>query len=139
MDENDPIEPTDLEDSIHSTDPINSIESTGLTSTPPMIDGAHLVQMPLPAPDSLTKLKKKSTLYPSPSSNSNASAFLKLVTADIEKMKFFHKSKSNLDRDERAALDALARVHDIVIKPFDKGGNVVVMGNTQYIEMCQNL
>lgn len=54
-------------------------------------------------------------------------------------MKNFPKSHSNFDREERAALDALARDHYIVIKPSDKGDNVVVMDNVQYIEMCMNI
>ncbi|XP_073460898.1 uncharacterized protein [Aquarana catesbeiana] len=84
-------------------------------------------------------LKNKSTLYPSPSSNPNAAAFLKLVSTDINRMKNFPHPYSNFSRDERLALEALSRNHDVVIKPSDKGGNVVVMDSAQYTEMCMDI
>lgn len=54
------------------------------------------------------------------------------------KMHNFSKPWTNLDCAEWAALDALARERDIVIKPSNKGCNVVVMDNAQYVEMCMN-
>lgn len=139
LDENDLTESSDSEDPSYLMDSDHLPESVDYISTSSITDEVSITPTIVPAPDSLTKFKKKSTLYPSPSSNPNTSAFLKLVTADIENMKFFHRSKSNFDRDEREALDTLAHDHGIFIKPSDKGSNVVVMDNTQYIEMCQNL
>lgn len=62
-----------------------------------------------------------------------------MVSADIQKLEDHSKSCSNLSIDEKKALDALDPNHDIVIKPFDKGGNVVVMDSAQYTRMCTRL
>lgn len=47
--------------------------------------------------------------------------------------------ESNLFRAQQETLANITRNDEIIIKPSDKGGNVVVMDKTQYIEMCNKI
>ncbi|CAH2222023.1 Hypothetical predicted protein, partial [Pelobates cultripes] len=42
----------------------------------------------------------------------------------------------HLNEPERRALKELTTAADLIIKPSDKGGNVVLMDKEQYLEMC---
>lgn len=42
-------------------------------------------------------------------------------------------------KDEHASLGSLKKEHSLTIKPFDKGGNIVIMTNEQYATMCQKV
>lgn len=45
------------------------------------------------------------------------------------------KNPANLSKNEMSALKQLSDTNQIVIKPSDKGGNVVLLGNEKYINM----
>lgn len=83
-----------------------------------------------------TTLKKKSEKYPSPSLNHNVATFLKLVCKGIQALKVHHTQDSNLSLDEKQALKTLTNNHQITIKPSNKWGNVVIMDNKQYVQIC---
>lgn len=79
-------------------------------------------------PPAKSSFKKKTDIYPAPSSNFNLAVFLKLVSRDIQALKI--KSPSdNLTPGERKALTDLTNQMEITVKPSDKGGNTVIMDN----------
>ncbi|CAJ0968207.1 unnamed protein product [Ranitomeya imitator] len=66
--------------------------------------------------------------------------FLTLVTDEIKKIKpRFGISEPNLEKHEWEALSSLEKDHKIVVKPSDKGGNVVFLDRSQYLIMCINI
>lgn len=84
-------------------------------------------------------LKKKSDFCPPPSISPNAAALLKLVNNDLEKLKLKAKGSTNLNEKEFEALKLLADNNQITIKPSDKGGNVVILNNEDYINICNKI
>lgn len=74
-----------------------------------------------------------------PNIQSNAiDAYIDAVKKDIkalrcssENLRFSHP---NMSKCEFEALDELVHNHDLTIKPADKGGGIVVMDTSQYIE-----
>lgn len=84
-------------------------------------------------------LKKKSDLYPAPSTHPNAAAFLKLVNRDLEKLRITNKNPMNLSENELSALKRLSDNSSITIKASDKGENVVILDNEQYLDMCNQI
>ncbi len=79
------------------------------------------------------KFKPKSTFCPYVT-NPSMNTFCRLVERDVEK--FFcespAKKKFNLSKSEKDALDKLCRDKDIVVKPADKGGGLVILPRTLY-------
>lgn len=86
-----------------------------------------------------SKLKKKSSLFPPPSSNPNIAAFLWLVDGDIDKLHVNHPRITNISFSEKQALKFLSDNISVIIKPGDKGGNIVLMDNIQYVAMCSKI
>jgi hypothetical protein len=50
-----------------------------------------------------------------------------------------HKRSKNVSRQEKLALKSLAQDNSIVIKPADKGGLIVILDSSQYLEKCNSL
>lgn len=90
---------------------------------------------PLPMP----KFEKKLDKFPSLNTNSNVLAFVKLVGNEICKIKINQSDHDNLSVEERSALKLLKEHPGITIKPSDKGGNIVIMDNKKYIDMCMKI
>ena len=60
------------------------------------------------------------------------------IETDLNKTLTQNETKfwNNLSNDQRQALKNLANDHDIVIKPADKGGAIVIMDKTDYEAAC---
>lgn len=84
-------------------------------------------------------LRKKSAFCPARSTNSNAAAFLNLVNRELDKLKIQTKNPTNLSANEAPALKQLSDNSSITIKASDKGGNVVILDNEKYIDMCNQI
>ena len=74
-----------------------------------------------------------STFTPKEGEDVHLDAYLKLVETDIIS-NITHNFKDNLSLGEREALTKLKNNKHITIKPADKGGAVVVMNTSEYIE-----
>ncbi|CAN7939219.1 unnamed protein product [Ixodes hexagonus] len=71
--------------------------------------------------------------------NSQRDKYLDLYIESVQRdiLKSFKdpkKFRQNISKDERAAMKALSERTDIIIKPADKGGAVVVLNKTDYLE-----
>ncbi|CAJ0932522.1 unnamed protein product [Ranitomeya imitator] len=88
-----------------------------------------------------TELKNKSSRMPPPMGDiGSVDIFLNLVTEDIMKLSGSkHRSPYNLTKNEISCLRNLENDTNIVIKPSDKGGNVVVMNSIDYRLLCLTL
>ncbi|KAM9316432.1 uncharacterized protein PAF06_007451 [Gastrophryne carolinensis] len=64
---------------------------------------------------------------------------LYLIVADLEELPKKLKQQSNLDENLHKAIKEFEANHQLVIKPADKGGNIVVMSTTQYEDMCMQI
>ena len=80
----------------------------------------------------IPKFRKKSSWKPPKSKNDNLESFINYVRSDIKSC-ITNTRNYNLSKSESIALKALKDQEDIVIKPADKGGAVVVMDKTDYI------
>ncbi|CAJ0934562.1 unnamed protein product [Ranitomeya imitator] len=88
-------------------------------------------------PGPFTDLKPSSTRMPPSSTNTSIDIFTQLVISDLRKLSDGKRGKqSNLSRGERRALDNLSANTELVIKPSDKRGNLVIMDHKKYKEMC---
>ncbi|CAJ0966054.1 unnamed protein product [Ranitomeya imitator] len=76
-------------------------------------------------------IRPHSKKFPPLSSCTNIDLFVQLVTKDFLKIPHF-KRYDNLTREERNRLNALQKMPDVVIKPADKGGNIVIWPKTMY-------
>lgn len=74
----------------------------------------------------LSGLRNKSQFFPSVSLNSNVNLFLKQVTREVEDLTLSHNPSPNLTRNLHVAFNHLKSYTHLVIKPSDKGVNVVV-------------
>lgn len=90
----------------------------------------------LPPP---TSFKPKSRNFPNLSTNPNLWAFVQQVTTAIEGMNPTSSSPSNLSPALTKALKSLQNHPELVIKPADKGSNVVVMDVPFYEHMCHDI
>lgn len=70
--------------------------------------------------------------------NPQISAFLIAMVSEIGRMTQ-SSHMSNLTVQQQQALTSLHRRQDTVIKPSDKGGNIVLMTQEQYETMCHNI
>lgn len=61
------------------------------------------------------------------------------VTKEIESSNWQQGSASNLSKNLKQALHNLSFNKNIVIKPSDKGGNLVIMDTDQYERMCYDI
>ncbi|XP_053576073.1 uncharacterized protein LOC128665863 [Bombina bombina] len=81
-----------------------------------------------------TDLKKKSTYMPSFSSIPNISVFVQNVSQELTQVQTTKIVNDNLTKSERRALKELINHQELVIKPADKGGNVVIHSQEYYIK-----
>lgn len=70
--------------------------------------------------------------FPSLSLNGNILAFVLQTTQEIQALQIQEGPKNNLTRTQIQAIKDLKERTDLIIKPADKGGNVVVMTTDQY-------
>lgn len=91
----------------------------------------------------ITLFKKPSTKFPPSAHESECRDLFKTnktkTLRDICKLPHTKTSSQNLTIDENEALELLCNNVTIVIKPSDKGGNVVLMDNQDYLRMCQRI
>ena len=80
-------------------------------------------------------LKHHSTFTPPSGRDLSLDAFIKSFSQEVISAPS-KKTYSNLSREENIALRELKENPNITIKPSDKGGAVVVMDTTSYIEEC---
>lgn len=82
--------------------------------------------------------KLSSTKFFPLNTNTSVAIFLKQTMRDICKLS---RTKCNpqLTPEENEALKSLCKNVTIVVKPSDKGGNVVIMDNQDYILMCKKI
>ncbi|XP_073401349.1 uncharacterized protein [Dendrobates tinctorius] len=74
----------------------------------------------------------KSKTFPSLGLCPVVDIFTKLVSQDIESLAKEHDSGSNFTRLEREAIEEMKLWRDVVFKPSDKGGNIVIWPTAQY-------
>lgn len=85
----------------------------------------------------MTTLRGRNTKMPPLGDISVPDVFLDAVTRDLEQLRVH--STNNCTPTDLKALASLEGDDQIVIKPSDKGGNIVIMDRTQYIQMCNDL
>lgn len=73
------------------------------------------------------------------STNPNIWAFVQQITTAIDNMDLVHSCPSNLSIAHNKAHKSLQNHQGLVIKPADKGGNVVVMDVSFYKHMCRDI
>ncbi|KAM9320087.1 uncharacterized protein PAF06_004553 [Gastrophryne carolinensis] len=81
-----------------------------------------------------TPLRKPSNFYPPLNTNASVQTFVNVVTEAVENLT--HKPNSNLSKSHQQALRELEKLEGLTIKPADKGGNIVIMDNSSYEQMC---
>lgn len=84
----------------------------------------------------IKKYKPKSEAYPPLTLNPNVETFTRHVTKDLRKLRHNKNKDANLTPKLRKALKNLQGNKNLVIKPADKGGNIVVQDTKQYKEIC---
>lgn len=87
----------------------------------------------------LQAFKPKSRNFPLLNTNPNIWAFVQQVCQTIEKHSFGPFSTSNLTSSQCKAIKSLQTNPHIVIKPADKGGNLVILNVDQYETMCKKI
>ncbi|XP_044142546.1 uncharacterized protein LOC122932281 isoform X1 [Bufo gargarizans] len=92
-----------------------------------------------PGTGPFTKLRPKSNRMPPPLSSEHIDIFLQLVTRDLDQLGYVRPRSFNLSVSEMEALRSLERDETIVIKPSDKGGNLVILDSLLYKNMCLDL
>lgn len=104
---------------------------------PPSMEEQTQVESDVQYPTS--NIKKKSQKFPSLQTNPNIWAFLTQVSQDINRSKIIKSPNANVNPTQIAALKNLSKNPDLIIKPSDKGGNVVLMSALQYRNMCWDI
>lgn len=79
-------------------------------------------------------LKIKSTKMPSLSRNKWISIVLNFLRSDLKKINWSIQSPDNMNGEERRGLIELKNDASIVIKNSDKGGNIVIMNDEDYVD-----
>uniref|UniRef100_A0A803JSK4 Reverse transcriptase domain-containing protein n=1 Tax=Xenopus tropicalis TaxID=8364 RepID=A0A803JSK4_XENTR len=87
------------------------------------------------------QLKKKSDFIPKQDKGKGIEAYEKLIMQDLEEMvkKNNKKKRNNCSKEEYEALKSLERNTEIIIKPADKGGGIVIMDKEKYVAECERL
>ena len=82
------------------------------------------------------KLRKPSYWQPPQPKNKNLLQFFQAITNDISNSNLFDIpfDKQNVSKEEISALKRLQTNRNIVIKPADKGGSIVIMNKSDYID-----
>lgn len=83
--------------------------------------------------------KKKSNKFPTLNKNSTVLEFVKLTCNEILKINTSRNSQDNLTEAELEALKSLEDNPIITIKHSDKGGNIIIMNNENYVDMCNRI
>lgn len=83
--------------------------------------------------------KPKSRMFPLLNTNPNIWAFIQQTTKAIEDLNLTSQASSNLTLQQKAASKSLQTNSKIIIKPADKGGNLVIMEISQYETVCKNI
>lgn len=76
--------------------------------------------------------KPKSKNFPTLGNNPNIWAFVQQITKEVEEMTWSRSCPDNFSPPHRKALQSLQKNVDLIIKPADKGGNLVVMDCANY-------
>lgn len=86
-------------------------------------------------------LRPKSRFTPSISQYTNIDMFLSMVSQELRKLEKRGQPcmSLNLLPLEKKALEQLCQNENIVIKPADKGGNIMIMDTGEYIDMVLRL
>lgn len=72
--------------------------------------------------------------------NNSICTFVREVLKEIEDVKFPSGCDSiNLDQLQKIAIGELMNLPNVIIKPSDKGGNVVLMDINQYRNICSKI
>ena len=87
--------------------------------------------------DRFIQLFKKPSHREPPRSNFEVEYFIKKCTNDIKNLRLRPMTSSNLSPSERTAFKSLRKRDDVIIKPADKGGAVVVWRRDLYIAEAQ--
>ncbi|CAH2282575.1 Hypothetical predicted protein [Pelobates cultripes] len=85
---------------------------------------------------SLTKLKPQSWFTPNLKDTPHVDLFVEMTTSDLAKMHLERPVDNNLTIMEQKALKELKTLDNVIIKPADKGGNIVLLNRDMYIDMC---
>ncbi|XP_075684194.1 uncharacterized protein LOC142652437 [Rhinoderma darwinii] len=86
-----------------------------------------------------TTLRVPSTKFAPLNDNTPIDVFVKVVEDQLRLLDRSRPSGFNTTQDEMVALRSLKGDDTIIIKPSDKGGNVVVMDRTRYSMMCYQI
>lgn len=89
--------------------------------------------------DIRNKCKNKSKKCPLLKTNPTIWMFVQQVMREINNLDQKKGGISNLNRNKRKALRNLETNPNLVIKPSDKGGNIVLMDNERYERICLNI
>ncbi|CAH2305628.1 Hypothetical predicted protein [Pelobates cultripes] len=85
----------------------------------------------------LTDLKPLSWFTPNFKDIINVDLFVQITTDKIEQLNVISTPlTSNLSYAENQALKELSSDKNIIIKPSEKGGNIVILEKDMYIDMC---
>lgn len=109
-------------------------ESLSLDGPAPMVSPS-----PPPLVHPPKEYKPKSNTFPALNSNPNVWAFIQQITDKIKKTKWKGLSDSNLTSRQKEVLISLQSNKSLIVKPSDKGGNLVVMDSHQYESMVMRL
>ncbi|XP_075444466.1 uncharacterized protein LOC142488017 [Ascaphus truei] len=102
---------------------LNTQEQLHLQELESLLDDQGIIQTE--EKDILSHLKPQSTFCPPWQICPPVEVFLKMVTEDFKKIST-KMDDANLTRSESVAIKELKEMRDIVIKPSDKGGNIVI-------------
>lgn len=62
------------------------------------------------------------------------------VCTEIELLTMpFRSVQENLNKNQKKALTSLQRNKNIIIKQADKGGNIVILDKSQYVNTCEKV
>ncbi|PIO22763.1 hypothetical protein AB205_0191570, partial [Aquarana catesbeiana] len=107
-------------------------DDSGFVSPP----GLSVTGMSFPSPQSF---KPKSRLFPLLNTNPNIWAFVRQTSLAIEESSFSFPGPSNSTLEQKEAIKSPESNREIIIKPTDKGGNLVIMEVSQYSSVPPSL
>lgn len=83
--------------------------------------------------------KPKSRSFPVLKGNPNNWAFVLQVTKETEAINWKSGPPSNLSPNLKVALNSIRNNDDMIVKPSNKGGNIVIMDRLGYEKMCYDI
>lgn len=87
----------------------------------------------------LPMYKTKSKNFPPIHLNNSICIFVREILKEIETISLSSRSDTvNLNQQQRQAIKELMDLPNVIIKPFDKGSNIILLDMTQYRDagMC---